>query len=593
VTPDGGGLSPAGLARRSLAAAPNLKPVDIFVHGTRLLAATAGTLRLAIAGSCTTDLIARAAAVGAAQEGFEPLISQAGFGAWRQEALDPDSGLHRFAPDIVLLVTTWRDALTALPLDASRRETDAAIAAQVAAWRSVWDRLLAASPARRIIQHLPAMPPGRLAGIAELRLPASPASQIAAFRQALLLAGPDITFLDTDGLTQDAAAWYGAKLPFAQACLPAYAARFRAALRQVTGKMKKLLILDLDNTLWGGVIGDDGVDGLELGPGTPKGEAYAAFQAYAKSLAARGVILAVCSKNEPALAESGFTHPGSILAREDFAAFACGWGDKPAAIRGIAARLNLGLDALVFADDNPAECALVREALPDVAVVELGPDPVEFIARLEQGTWFDAQGLSAEDFARGQAYQARAKAASAQAGAGATDLPGFLRGLEMQARIFAPGEAHFGRLAQLEAKTNQFNLTNRRYAEPAIRAFAARQDALVFAATLKDKFGDHGLVSSLIAEAEGDNLVIASWVMSCRVFSRTLEELMLRHLIGAARSRQMVRLRGLFVPTAKNAVVADLFGRLGFRPAGVDNVWDRDLAAPDNDLQSFIEIMTS
>jgi FkbH-like protein len=353
--------------------------------------------------------------------------------------------------------------------------------------------------------------------------------------------------------------------------------------------MKKLLILDLDNTLWGGVIGDDGVEGLELGPGTPKGEAFAGFQAYAKSLAARGVILAVCSKNEPGLAESGFSHPGSVLVRGDFAAFACGWGDKPAAIRRIAAGLNLGLDALVFADDHVAECALVRAELPDVAVVELGPDPASFIARLEQGCWFDAQGLGAEDFARGQAYQARAQAADAQAGASGTDLAGFLRGLQMEAKIFVPDEASFGRLAQLEAKTNQFNLTTSRFTEPAIRAFAARDDALVLAATLKDKFGDHGLVACLIAEAEGDVFVIKNFVMSCRVFSRTLEELMMLHLIGEARRKNLIRLRGVFVPTAKNAVVADLFGRLGFKPTAAENVWERDLTAPAGDLETYIE----
>jgi FkbH-like protein len=592
LTPDGG-VSPAGAARRTLGRGQPLKPADVFVHGTRLLAAARGDLRLAIAGSCTTDFIARAAAVGIAQEGFEPLIYQAGFGAWRQEALDPDSALHRFAPDLVLLVNTWRDAVLDLPLDTPKAEATAAIAAQVDAWRHTWDRLLSAAPGRRIIQHLPALPAERLTGIAECRLPASPAAQIADFRAALLQAGQNIVFLDTDGLGQDASAWYGAKLPFAQDSLPAYVARFRAALRQVTGKMKKLLVLDLDNTLWGGVIGDDGVDGLELGPGTPRGEAFAAFQAHAKSLAARGVILAVCSKNQPDIAESGFTHPASILAHKNFAAFECGWEDKPSALKKIAAALNLGLDALVFADDNPAECALVREALPDIAVVELGPDPATFIARLEQGHWFDAQSLSAEDFSRGQAYQARAQAAAAQTGADAGDLAGFLRGLEMRAQIFTPAEAHFARLAQLEAKTNQFNLTTRRFSEPAIRAFAASGGALVLAATLRDRFGDHGLVSSLIAQTDGENFVIESWLMSCRVFSRTLEQLMLRRLIDEGRRRQLVRLRASFVPNAKNAVIAGLLPRLGFRPSDSESCWERDLAAPEDDLETYIDIQSS
>jgi FkbH-like protein len=574
-----GGFPLAANAFAALGNAPRPKPVDIFVHGTRLLAAVEGALRIAIAGSATTELIARAAAVGAAQEGLAPVIMQSPFGAWRQEALDPGSSLHRFAPDVVLLATDWRDAVTDLRPDAGCEEAAAAVAAQVRMYRMVWDRLRAGAPGRRIFQHLPALPPARLTDIAEWRLPGSPRAQIAAFRGALLEAGPDIVFLDTEGLAQNAAAWFGAKLPFAQDQLPDYVARFRAALRQATGRGKKVLVLDLDNSLWGGVIGDDGVDGLALGPGSPQGEAFEAFQAYAKALAARGVILAVCSKNDRAIAETGFSHAASRLALADFAAFECGWTDKVFGLRRIAQTLNLGLDAIVFADDNPAECALVRAELPEVAVVELGADPAEFVARLEEGYWFAAQGFSAEDFTRNQAYQARAQAA--QAREEAVDLDGFLRGLDMQGRVFRADAAAIPRIAQLEGKTNQFNLTARRYDEAAIAAFAAREDALVLAATLKDRFGDHGLVASLVAMVEGDALVIDSWLMSCRVFSRTLEHFMLRALCREAQLRGLTWLRGEYIPTPKNAVVADLFPRLGFTLAAGGRFWACDVAAVD------------
>ncbi len=577
-----GGFSLAANAFAALGNAPRPKPVDIFVHGTRLLAAGEGTLRIGIAGSVTTDLIARAAAVGAAQEGLAPVIAQSPFGAWRQEALDAGSALHRFGPDIVLLATDWRDGVTKLPPDAGAAEAAAAVAAQVRVYRTVWDRLRAGAPNRRIIQHLPALPAARLTDVAEWRLPASPRAQIAALRTALLEAGPDIVFLDTEGLAQSAAAWFGAKLAFAQDQLPDYVARFRAALRQATGRVKKVLALDLDNTLWGGVIGDDGVEALELGAGTPRGEAFAAFQDYARDLAARGVILAVCSKNDRAIAEAGFSHPASLLAVADFAAFACGWTDKVLGLRRIARDLNLGLEAIVFADDNPAECALVRAELPEVAVVELGGDPAEFIGRVEEGYWFAAQGFSAEDFGRGQAYQARAQALRAQDEA--VDLDGFLRGLDMRGRVFRADAAAIPRIAQLEGKTNQFNLTTRRYGEAAIAAFAAREDAVVLAATLKDRFGDHGLVASLVARAQGDALVIDSWLMSCRVFSRTLEHFMLGALQREAAARGLSRIRGEYVPTPKNGVVAGLFESLGFvQVAG--GFWERDAAAP---IASFI-----
>jgi FkbH-like protein len=559
-------------------------PVDVFVHGTRLLAAAAGDLRIAVAGNGTTDLIARAAAVAAALEGAAPVLAQAPFGAWRQEALDAGSALHRFGPDVVLLATDWREGVSDLPLDAGRDVVDAAVAGKVAGFRAVWDALLAGAPGRRVVQHLPAAPGEFLTGIAEMRAAASPRRQVQALRAALLEAGPEIVFLDTDGLAADAAAWFGAKLPFAQAALPDYVARFRAALRQATGRAKKVLVLDLDNTLWGGVIGDDGVDGIELGVGTARGEAFAAFQGYAKSLAARGVVLAVCSKNEPGLAESGFGHAGAVLARAAFAAFECGWGDKAAGLRRIAATLNVGLEALVFADDNPAECALVRAALPEVAVVALGDDPAAFIARLEAGFWFASQGLSAEDFSRGQAYRARARAAVAQSEA--ADLDGFLRGLEMRGSVFRPAGAALARVAQLEGKTNQFNLTTRRFDEAAVRGFAAREDAMVLAARLADRFGDHGLVSSMIGVFEGDALVIQSWLMSCRVFSRTLEAFFMREVFREGAARGVLRIRGLYVPTAKNGVVAEVYAKLGFADLG-GGVWERDVAGAD-DFVTFV-----
>ncbi len=237
-------------------------------------------------------------------------------------------------------------------------------------------------------------------------------------------------------------------------------------------------------------------------------------------------------------------------------------------------------------NDNPAECALIRAALPEVAVVELGDDPAQFIARLEEGSWFASQGLSAEDLARGKAYQARAQAAAAAAEA--TDLDGFLAGLAMRGRVFRAEGAALLRIAQLEGKTNQFNLTTRRHSEAAINAFAARQDALVLGATLADTFGDHGLVSSVVALAEGDALVIDSWLMSCRVFSRTLEQFVMRWLVAEAAARGLSRIVGSYAPTPKNDVVADLYPRLGFTEVEEGRRWERAVARPVADLVTFI-----
>ncbi len=582
------GLETMNLVRAALGPIITPKPVDIFVHGTRLLAAKHGTYKIALAGAVTTDLIARACAVGAALEGLAPVTYQAPFGAWQQEALDAGSGLHKFAPHLVVVATTWRDWVADIALSTPAEDVAKILDAKMAACRSFWDGLRKTAPDRRIIHHLPTLPTSRFSAIAELRAPASPLAQIHALRTKMLEAGPDIIFLDTEGLAEDASAWFAAKLPFSQKDIPEYCVRFRAALRQATGRSKKLLAVDLDNTLWGGVIGDDGVDGLQLGPDTPKGEAFRAFQTYIRALAARGVVLAVCSKNAPEIAAAGFTHPHAVLKRSDFAAFECAWTDKAGGLRRIASQLNLGIDSFVFVDDNPAECALVRAELPEITVIELGEDPAAFIAKLDEGYWFASQGLSPEDLARGQAYQARAEAAAAQGDA--TDLPSFLASLDMKGKIFRAEGAALARIAQLEGKTNQFNLTTRRYNDAAIQAFAARPDAIVLGATLADKFGDHGLVASLIGVIDGDSLVIESWLMSCRVFSRTLEQFMLRALIVEAKALGLSSIAGVYEPTTKNGVVADLYPRLGFVEIVHAKTWRRAVEQPVDDLIDLIAI---
>jgi FkbH-like protein len=360
---------------------------------------------------------------------------------------------------------------------------------------------------------------------------------------------------------------------------------FRAAWRSANARAKKVLVLDLDNTLWGGVIGDDGVDGIKLGSASPAGEAFEDWQRYVKALGERGVILAVCSKNDPAIAETAFTHPNSALQRSDFAAFECSWNDKAGGLRRIAKDLNVGLDSFVFCDDNPAECDLVRQELPEVAVVFLGADPAAFIDLFDAGHWFDMEAYTQEDLGRATAYTARAAALAEQAEV--TDIGGYLTGLGMKARLSRPEEADIARVAQLELKTNQFNVTTRRYSEAQLRGFMARNDAVVLSFKLADKFGDHGLTSTLVAFHEDDTMRIDSWLMSCRVFSRSAEQYMLRGLIEIAEGLGAKRLVGEYLPTPKNVVVADLYPRLGFIPSE-GAFFTRELGVGVDDLVTHI-----
>jgi FkbH-like protein len=565
---------------RARLAAPGLTPARIFSIGSALLETAwekdegLTIQRVTVIGSLTTDFIGRAVAAGLALEGVAPVLYAAPFGALFQEALDPHSGLHRFAPELVLIAADWRDGVSPLPIGASPAETEAALTARAALFERVWEALEGGGTVR-LIQHLLPPPPLRFLGPAERLAPASPLSQIEALNRALLARGRGrVSWLELDRLAMEAglsrfldpAAYHAARLGFETRFLPDYLTHFRAAWRAAHARARKALVLDLDDTLWGGVIGDDGVEGMVLGPPSPRGEAFAAWQAYLKELASRGVVLAVCSKNDPALAAQGFTHPASVLRREDFAVFHCSWESKAEGIRRVARELDLGLDALVFADDNPAECELVSRALPEVAVLHLGEDPARFIEKLDRERFFHLDSYTPEDFARTQSYSARAAAAEAEKAA--PDLASYLAGLEMRGFLFRPALTDLPRLAQLERKTNQFNLTTRRFSETEIRAFLENEAVVVLALRLADKFGDHGLVSSLIAVPDGPDLVIESWLMSCRVFSRTAEAFMLRHLLGLAAERGAARLVGLYRPTPKNGVVADLYPRLGFAPSG-------------------------
>ncbi len=585
--------SPAALLaelRRRFAEKP-ASLAAIFQAGERLAAAAelAGsdlaravpTQRVAVLGAATIDYLSRAIACAVAQEGVFPVVYQAPFGAYVQEALNPASGLHRFAPELAVVAPEARDLVENLPPSAPADAVARSVEGKVALFVGMWDAL--AARGCRIMQHLLVPPTELYRGVAERLSPDSALNQVRALNDALLRAGRGrVHWVDLERLSAEMGAgrwsgsryWYSARLGFDQRRLPDYLPAFRGAWRAASARAKKALVLDLDNTLWGGVIGDDGVEGLLLGTGSPEGEAFADWQTYVKALAARGVVLAVCSKNAPDIAETGFAHPGAVLARADFAAFECSWNDKVGGLRRIATTLNLGLDSVVFADDNPAECALVRRALPEVAVVDLGADPAAFIGKLDHGHWFDLADLTAEDLARTNTYAARAQALAERSQA--TDLGGYLSGLDMVGRLYRPEEADIARVAQLEQKTNQFNVTTRRYEEDAIRGLLAREDAVVLAFRLSDKFGDHGLTSTLIAVQEGDALRIDSWLMSCRVFSRSAEEFILRGLLELARARGVNRLVGEYVPTAKNGVVADLYPRLGFEELR-ERAWSRPI----------------
>jgi FkbH-like protein len=370
---------------------------------------------------------------------------------------------------------------------------------------------------------------------------------------------------------------------------PHAAPRFGTLLARVVGaqrgRSRKCLVLDLDNTLWGGVVGDVGVDGLVLGEGSAGGEAFLELQRYAKQLKERGVILAVCSKNDPVIAAKAFAdHPEMLLRPGDIAAFVANWNDKAANLRVIAEQLNIGLDSLVFVDDNPAERARVREALPMVAVPELPPDPGQYVRCVAAGGYFEAVSFTAEDAQRAEQYAANAQREALRGQA--QSMEDFLRGLQMTVTYGPVAPVDLARATQLINKTNQFNTTGRRYAAEEVARVARDPTQIILQFRLADRLGDNGLVSVMILRpdpVDAAAMEIDTWVMSCRVFGRQLEDEAMNIAVEAALGRGARTVRARYLPTERNGVIADLYRNLGFdaAPGGADDKtrqWELDLA---------------
>jgi FkbH-like protein len=372
-----------------------------------------------------------------------------------------------------------------------------------------------------------------------------------------------------------------AKLPFAQDLVPLYSDHICRLLAAMRGKNRRCLVVDLDNTLWGGVIGDDGLDGIVLGQGDALGEAFIDIQRTLLALRDRGIVLAVCSKNDDTVAREPFRqHPEMLLREEHITVFQANWQDKASNIRAIADALQLGLQSLVFLDDNPVERDLVRSYLPEVAVPELPIEPALFTRALLSAGYFDTVYMSEEDRLRVADYQANARRVAIREQA--ADMDSYLQKLNMCADIRPFDEVGIKRITQLINKSNQFNLTTRRYTEPEVRAFLADPAYHTWQIRLRDSFSDNGMISVLICKKDIDAWDIDTWLMSCRVLGRRLEELVLRELVKVARTHGVAKIRGMYLATERNSIVKEHYKTLGFRQtgsSGQDSTWELEVAS--------------
>jgi FkbH-like protein len=528
--------------------------------------------RLAVLSNSTIDLVVPALVASAARHGIALEVIQPAYDQVAQEALTPDSKVNGSKPDAVLLALDYR----ALPLRLSLGDagaSSATVQGAIGYLQALRDGIKANANAVCIFQTF-APPPETLFGSLDRALPGTLRSLLDNINREVaeyVFRSGDV-LLDVAGLAETVGLadwhnpqlWNMAKFSFSDELIPLYADHVARTVAAIRGKSRKVLILDLDNTVWGGVIGDDGLEGILIAQGDARGEAHLAVQRLALELRQRGIVLAVSSKNTDEVAREPFEkHPEMLLKLEHIAVFQANWNDKATNIQAIAEELSLGLDAMVFLDDNPVERGLVRELLPQVGVPELPEDPAWYARTLAAAGYFEAVAFANEDLKRAGFYQDNAKRASLQKQVGGVDA--YLASLDMTI-TFQPFDAtQRARIVQLINKSNQYNLTTRRYTDPEVTQAEDDPEVFTLQVRLADVFGDNGMISVVICRPGEEGVwEIDTWLMSCRVLGRKVEHMVLREILKHARAAGISKLSGTYKPTDRNKLVADHYAKLGF-----------------------------
>jgi FkbH-like protein len=535
----------------------------------------ASSFRLTILGNYTTHYLRDALVATGPRHGLIIDVTETPYDQLAQEVFNSESTLRHSNPDAILLAIDHR------PLGIVENLVDTETARTVVAralelLRSLVEQIRSTLAVPCILQTLP-QPNDGWTGSFDALFGGSVRSQVAAINQGIrdlcvetrnpLL---DVEFLAASiGLARwhDANLWHSSKVAQSLDFVPHLAEHLAKVIAALRGKSRKCLVLDLDNTIWGGVIGDDGMEGIKLANGSPVGEAFRAVQTYALACRQRGIVLAVCSKNEEANAREPFrSHPDMLLREDHIAVFIANWTDKASNLRTIAETLNIGIDALVFVDDNPAERARVRQMLPEVAVPELTEDPAFYAETLAAASYFEALTISEDDRRRADFYRNNAMRSAERVKLGSLDE--YLASLDMECTLLPFDEIGRARISQLINKSNQFNLTTRRYTEVQVAEIEHDPNAFHLQVRLVDRFGDNGMISVVIFRKAGREWLCDTWLMSCRVLGRRVEEAILQTVVAQARAESAEALIGRYIPSAKNTMVAEHFGKLGFTLTG-------------------------
>ena len=519
--------------------------------------------RLAILRSFTLEPVLPILRAAAFVSGIELNVHLGEFNSYAQEMLNPSSVLYRFAPDVAMLAVRTCDIAPDLASDENRQ----AVQRVLANFRS-WIHAFRKNSQASLLVHTLEAPIVPDRGIFDAQ---SEFGQAEAVRQintglrAIAAENTGVFLVDYDALVarygrvrwHDERKWLTVRMPIAADCHIHLVEEWMRFLHPLTGRISKALVTDLDNTLWGGVLGEDGSEGIQVGLEYP-GAAYRALQQAMLDLYRRGIVLAISSKNNKADAVRVLEeHEGMLLRPAHIAAMRINWDDKAQSLREIAQELNIGLESLAFLDDSPVERARIRQELPEVTVIELPSDPLGYANALRSCAVFERLTLSREDRERNVYYiQQRQRQELEQS---VTSVEDFYRSLKQEAEIAPARPETVARIAQLTRKTNQFNLTTRRYTDQQIAELAATAGWNIYSVQVKDRFGDNGIVGVVITRLQGEVCEIDTFLLSCRVIGRTVETAIFAWLAQESRSRGANILQGWFVPTSKNAPAREFY----------------------------------
>lgn len=543
--------------------------------------------KIAILSGSTVGVIKDALEVGLLQQGIRPDFFVGDYNMFFEDAVYGNKELEKFGPDIIYIHTsTYNVIYPPAPID-TPEDINKSLQDNLNRFEQAWAELKKRYNCPIIqnnFEHLPY----RLMGNADsyhyngrtrfiMKLNESFADSA---NQIDGLYINDISYLSSYmGLEKwyDLRLWYMYKYALSFEAIPVLCKSVSNIIKSLYGKNKKALVLDLDNTLWGGVIGDDGVDNIDLGEETPSGHAYYDFQNYLKGLSQLGVVLNIASKNEVKNVKLGLTHNSSALREDDFCSIKANWNDKSRSVEEISEEINLPMSSFVFIDDNPAERELIRGWHPEITVPEITTAET-YIKEIDILGLFEVTNLSSDDLKRKEYYKSNKLREKAKEQYGTYEE--YLKSLEMKSAITPFTHTKAGRITQLINKTNQFNLTTKRYNKEEIDEIIGKSGYITLCANLVDKFGDNGIVSAIIGQQKEDAVEVELWIMSCRVFKRDLEYAMFDEIIEYCKDRHVDKIRGIYKPTSKNGLTRDFYGALGFKKVSEDqyqSVWEYEI----------------